>query len=1387
MKMTQQAGVAWVVAGLVAGLPGPVPPARGASLYYDVNPATAEIDGGAANWADSNWKISPGGTGGVAWADGDAACFEPIVGSPDTTTVTIGSGVTLNNGVGGVWFNGPGYTLTGGTLNIGSDWFHMVQPATINSALTRLQVLNDAELKIGGGGILAGRAIIGGEGANGRVRQTGGDLSVSAEYLMIGGNGVANARGEYILDAGSLTVGNGIYFGWKSATSYGTFTQNGGTVETQADVQGLQLGISGGHGTYNLNGGTLTSTFNAVGPGSADFNFGGGTFRARNACSTWAGMTATIADGKTAYIDTNGKALTWAGPITGASAAGLTKSGAGTLTLNGANSYSGATAVNAGTLTLSGAGAINGSSGIVVNGAGAKFQQASVTASTPAITLTQGTVDGAGTVGHLTVDDLAANTVAAGNGGTAVLTTGDLTFNGSGTLNLPNGSTLTVNTLAFNNTGGSVTVNASPATAWNLGNNKLIGYTSFDGANLGVLKAGTISGLGSRLSVTGFYNNTALKEIDLQIAGDISAWTGLVSGDWTVRAIGGLQNWKLAVAGAPTEYLNGEAVLFDDSVTVGTTSVTIADASVTPLLVTFNNSEKDYSLGGGPIAGGAALVKSGAGTLTVSNANTYTGSTTVDGGTLSLSGGDNRLPAGAALTLGGGTLALGANNQAVSGVTVNAGGGTVTGPGTLTNSGNPATAGNYVMNGNATITTPLLGNLYVSGNGTGTLTFSGGLATTPNRIVVGAGGHAVQSGGDVSVANFMMLGFNDGALGPTLSGSGAYTLESGSLTVANGLYLGWNGAGNSGVFTQNGGTARFNGQGLQLGIAGGHGTYNLNGGTLVSAFGTGGAPYTFQTFTFGGGTFRASANTASLSTMVTTIADGKTATVDPNGVVFQWNGPITGAGAAGLTVTGGAGGSFCLNATNTYAGVTTVQGGGLWLGNGTAAGSVEGNIVVEAGANVRFQRTGSYAVTNAISGAGEVRMGLGTAIVSGHNSHAGGTTVYGGALKIGSDTALSTGKVTVNGPNAIVGQLDLNGRTVTNAVAVGNGACGGVAASAPGCIVNSDTANPATLGGPLTLGGANYVGGAGAVTVTGAIGGGVNNGTYTVLKRGTGTWAFANPASSYDGFTYIAEGTLVVTKLANLNEPSSLGRATSAAANQLFFFGAYNTGGTLQYAGDTASTSDRAFVLGSAILNAIDATGADAAATLTLTGEARASAGAPTLTLTGGNAGANTYQGAIGNGSGVVSLAKGGSTTWVLAGSNTYTGMTTVNAGRLVLRSGALTARRTALVLGGGTLENAADAVNELGTLTVKGSSTLVVGSGSSLAFAASAATQGDWTGALDIVGTLVDGVTLRVGEDRAGLDATQLARIRNGGSTVDLTALGYLVSHRKGTVLIVR
>ena len=128
-------------------------------------------------------------------------------------------------------------------------------------------------------------------------------------------------------------------------------------------------------------------------------------------------------------------------------------------------------------------------------------------------------------------------------------------------------------------------------------------------------------------------------------------WTGADGTAWDTTTT----NWLNGLVA--TTYADGDLVTFNDSAASGT--VVIAGA-VNPDYVLFANSNLNYvvSATGAGISGTTSLIKSNAGSLTLSSANAYSGGTLLNAGTLIL---NNATAAGTnTITLNGGTLVLGA-------------------------------------------------------------------------------------------------------------------------------------------------------------------------------------------------------------------------------------------------------------------------------------------------------------------------------------------------------------------------------------------------------------------------------------------------------------------------------------------------------------------------------------------------------------------------------------------------------------------------------------------------------------------------------------------------------------------------------------------------------
>ncbi|MET0263806.1 MAG: autotransporter-associated beta strand repeat-containing protein, partial [Rariglobus sp.] len=177
-------------------------------------------------------------------------------------------------------------------------------------------------------------------------------------------------------------------------------------------------------------------------------------------------------------------------------------------------------------------------------------------------------------------------------------------------------------------------------------------------------------------------------------------------------------------------------------------SITSALTSGTQTL-TFNNANA-VSVGGiiadGSSGGTLALTKTGAGTTTLTAANTYTGATTITQGTLALSGGDNRLATTGTLIFNGasGTLDLGSTNQTLATIVMPStltSTATILGTGTLTLNGASVQIGGTT--GTQTVNMAGLSN-FIYDNAAGSF-YVGGLANPANAVVTLAGTNVITA------------------------------------------------------------------------------------------------------------------------------------------------------------------------------------------------------------------------------------------------------------------------------------------------------------------------------------------------------------------------------------------------------------------------------------------------------------------------------------------------------------------------------------------------------------------------------------------------------------------------------------------------------------------
>ncbi|MEW6386615.1 MAG: autotransporter-associated beta strand repeat-containing protein [Thermodesulfobacteriota bacterium] len=1128
-----------------------------------------------------------------------------------TTTINAGGTIDLT-GTNQTFatFNGAGNLNNIGTLTVNAGSFSGVIAGTgsLTKATAGSLTLSGANTYSGGSTLSAGTLTVGNDSAlstgalalNGGTFQASGtrslsnNVTVGGDFSIAGGatdnltlGGTVNLGGATrtltVSSAGSTTLSGVVSNGSLSKAGAGSLTLSGAntysdtTLSTGSLVAANDLAF--GVGTLTVSGGTLQasgtrSLTNSVAVGG-DFTIGGADNLTLGGTVNLGGATRTLTISNTG-------STTLSGVVSNGS---LTKAGAETLTLSGANTYTD-TSLTAGTLIAGNDAALG----------------------TGTLTISDGT----------TLQ--ASGTRSLGNN---VSVSGNFTIGGGATDNLTLGGTVNLG-------GGTRTLTVDSAGSTTLG-----GVVS----NGSLTKAGTGS---LTLSGANTYNNTSLSAGTL-IAGNDSA---LGAGTLTISS-----GTTLQASGTRTL---GNSVTISGDFSIGggaTDNLTLGGAigigAATRTITVNSTGSTNFS---GVVSGSGDLTKAGTGTLTLSGANTYSGDTTVNAGTLQASGGADRLSDTGVTTINaGGTVDLGGTNQTfatlngagnlnnIGGLTVN--NGSFTGPISGTGSLTKATAGSLTLSGTNTFSggTSLSAGTLVAGSnsalGTGTLSISNG--TTLQASGARSLSNSVTVGG-----NFTVSGSDDLTLGGAVDLGGATR----TLTISN------TGSTTLGGVISNGSLTKAGAESLTLSGANTYTDTTLSAGTLVAgsdtAFGTG-------TLTIGNNTAVQASGTRTLSNAVTvggnfaieggasdnlTLGGGislggatRTITVNSAGSSI-FSGVVSGTGS----ITKAGTGTLTLSGANTYSGNTTVNAGTLAASGGNNRLSTSGNTTINAGGTINLNGNnqdldqlngagnlnnigavtiGTGTFSGAISGTGSLSKTVaGTLTLSGANTYSGGTTISNGTTMLGSDSALGTGTLSING-----GRIDaVNTRSLSNAVSVGGD-----------FTIGGGATDNLTISGTVNLGGATRtltVSSSGSTTLGGAI----SNGSLN--KAGTGSLTLSG-SSSYSNTT-LSAGTLV------------------AASDLAFGVGTLTIdGGTLQASGTHSLANNVSVTSNFAI-------GGGATDNLTLGGTM--DLGGATRTITVNSTGSTTFGGVVSNGD----LTKNGTGSLTLSGANTYTD-TRINAGTL--------------------------------------------------------------------------------------------------------------------------
>ena len=540
-------------------------------------------------------------------------------------------------------------------------------------------------------------------------------------------------------------------------------------------------------------------------------------------------------------------------------------------------------------------------------------------------------------------------------------------------------------------------------------------------------------------------------------------WNGNVSGTWD---LGTTANWLSN--GVAVTYDNANIVRFDDTAT-GTTTVTNA-VTVSPLGVVVDNSTKNYTIGGSPIAGSGGITKSGTGILNLTATNTYTGTTSVLGGTLNMStfpvSGNGGSPvAGAAVNIAGGAV-----------LTVNYASGVTKALSTLTGGGifNLVGSGTFdpiYCGGTEQAFAMDSGALWHVVSGTARLGYGYAAHWLANRA-----GLTVDSGATLNLWDHVNDG--NGIRFDALTGAGTITETEGQT---NTFYLGVaNGGGTfSGIITDTGGSNSISlvktGTGNQI-LSGSNaftGNTTVDAGTLTVT-----VPNTWKsaTTTINAGAFLEMNTNSAINLQTNTHYTG-TGVLRKSGagMIGNANNPVTFNMAAGgvfdiqagdwnlggplasesmrtnlgsMNVATGA----TFHISNTLVQVDALTGGGkinnaynsstpmLTLGVSDTTNNADFGITNHT---AEFSGTIGYAESYNTVSVGTMRVvksGAGTQVLSGANGYTGTTTVNGGNLVVNGSLAAGSA-VTVNA-GATLGGSGTVGGTVTAAGTIAPGSAG---------------------------------------------------------------------------------------------------------------------------------------------------------------------------------------------------------------------------------------------------------------------------------------------------------------------------------------------------------
>jgi autotransporter-associated beta strand protein len=1056
----------------------------------------------------TNWSTPP--VGAPPLAGGKAAIFDttgsasvvvtagPI--APDSWTFNAASqsyaisGAAVNFSVAGNSGGIINNASSGQAISISNDIGE-------SAAGVRVQQLGSSTLTLSGNNSYSGQTIV-----QAGTLKAGSTTGLSSNSLFLfSGNSTLDLNG-YNSTIGSLsgqdaTITNGSTTKAKLTTGGdGNTSQYSGIIEDGAGIVALTkagggffilLGANTYSGGTSVAGGNLIvnnsdpGTSSSVGTGTVTLEGGGFEVQSGSGNLTFNNTFKIGATGGT--FNVSGTTLTLSGDISdkvpGVTAGLSIFDSSGlfrTLVLSGTNTYTGGTQINTTVLQANNGSAVS-TGEILLNNAVFRAGASGLTFANN-FTLTSSAnnaIDNGG--GTLTLtgvisdfDAIHPGTVVFRGNGTTILT-GDSTYTGGTTI-------CSCSTLQLGNGGTTGSI------VGDVVNGGTLAFSRSDSASTPYVFTGVISDAGGG---AGKVAQIGSGTVVLSGANTYSGGTTISAG---VLRVTNSDPGNSSSVGTGTVTLNGGTFQagannldFSNTFEINTAGGKI-DTGANTLTISGTVQNGNGSTG--------LLTKSGAGNLILTAANTYTGGTAISAGTVTV-GNDTALGTGDVTMAAGTTLGF-------------------------ANTGNFTVANNFIISGDPIFTVPVATTQTISG----TISDASGPAPAGIVEVSGGGTLALQgantySGGtNISGAGTTVVVSNSTPGTSSSVGTGAVTLDGGAfkadalapnLTFNNAFKI--NGAGgaidNSGtILTLSGNITDGNGPGqliitssLFLGgttVLSGANTYS--GGTLVNgttlqvannnAVGTGDVTLDAGFFQSKLNTDLSIGNNFKISNTSGLGFNG----IDNNGGMLTLSGVISNGADDGAghfaSVTFSGPGTTILTNDNTYTGGTTICFcSTLQLGNGSATGSIVGDVA--NGGVLAFNRSDSAAtpyvftgvISDEIGSSGQVKqIGPGTVVLTGANTYSGGTTITAGTLvaahqSAGTIDALGTGDITMNGGTL---RSTVTG-TFFNNLTFADGSSSTVSAAA-GRTVTFDPASTFTLG---SAAGANAT--IGSLTDTGTV------------------------------------------------------------------------------------------------------------------------------------------------------------------------------------------------------------------------------------------------------------------------------------------------------------